>query len=208
MLDFNSDKSKSNARDAVFAVNQSETLASLNLRLMEQDNSDSLDLASHIKVLAKSAGAVQHRLVLVANGNAKSATVNQRLISHQISVLAGVIASLELMAGGMPAEVNDLEAKEEQRLEDLKARKQVEASFAVPVAETADVPLAEMTERKQGRRRSFKPDARHSKAPSVETAERLRLRKASRTPQEIANGFDDYDFSQPEVVPHLSLADF
>ena len=208
MLDFHSDKSKSNARDAVFAVNRSETLASLNLRLMEEDNANNLDLASHLKVLALSAGKVQHRLVMVANGNAKSATVNQRLITHQISVLAGVIASLELMAGGMPAEANDLEAKEEKRLEEVKARKQVEASFAVPVADTANVPLDEMTERKQGRRRSFKPDARHSKAPSVEQAERLRLRKSARTPQEIANGFDDYDFSQPEVVPHLSLADF
>ena len=208
MLDFNSDKSKSNARDAVFAVNQSETLASLNLRLMEQDSSDNLDLASHLKILAKSAGAVQHRLVMVANGNAKSATVNQRLITHQISVLAGVIASLELMSGSMPAEVNDLEVKEEQRLEDLKSRKQVEASFAVPVADTANVPLEEMTERKQGRRASFKPDARHSKAPSPEQAERLRLVNASRTPQEIANGLNDFDFSQPKVSTHPSLADF
>lgn len=208
MLDFNSDKSKSNARDAVFAVNQSETLASLNLRLMEQDSSDNLDLASHIKVLAKSAGAVQHRLVMVANGNAKSATVNQRLITHQISVLAGVIASLELMSGSMPDAVDGLEAQEEKRLEEVKARKQVEASFAVPVADTANVPLAEMTERKVGRRRSFKPDATHTKEATPEEQERLRLRKSARTPQERADEFNNFDFSQPAQRVHPSLADY
>ena len=208
MLDFNSDKSKSNARDAVFAVNQSETLASLNLRLMEQDSSDNLDLVSHIKVLAKSAGAVQHRLVMVANGNAKSAIVNQRLITHQISVLAGVIASLELMSGSMPDAVDGLEAQEEKRLVKLKARKQVEACFVVPVADTVNVTLDEMTERKVGRRRSFKPDASHTKEATPEEKERLRLRKSARTAQEIADGFDDYDFSQPAPRVHPSLADY
>jgi len=205
MLDFSSDKSRSNARDAVFAVNRSETLASLNLRLMEQDNSENLDLANHIKVLAKSAGAVQHRLVMVANANAKNATVNQRLITHQISVLAGVIASLELMAGGMPDAVNELEAQEEQRLEDLKARKQVEASFTAPVADTANVPLAEMTERKEGRRRSFKPDASHIKQATPEDREQMRLRKSSRTPQEIASDYDDSDYDFTHQTPSVQI---
>lgn len=194
MLHFPSDKSSSNARDAVYAINREETLATLNLRLMEADTSQNLDLLNHLKVVAKSAAAIQHRLVMVANANGREQKVNQRLITHQVSVLAGVIASLELMAGSLPDAVNELEASEERRLEEVKGRKLVERAFSAPVADTANVPLMEMTERKSGRRASFKPDASHHQVPTPEQAEEQRLKRLAQTPQEVANSFKDSDY--------------
>lgn len=143
---------QSNEINRTFAINTSETLASLNLKLMERDDSSSILLRDHLKLLSKSAASVQHRLILAANGNARQRTVRQKQLANSIAMLTGVIAQLDLLSTDLPVEIESLEKSEESRLDLKSDRKSLEASLAAEAAVTANVPVEELVERKRGRR--------------------------------------------------------
>jgi len=184
MLGFPSDSpKKSNEINRAFAINRSETLASLNLRMMERDDSASIALKDHLKLLSKSAASVQHRLVLAANGNARKRTVRQKQLANSIAVMTGVIAQLDLLSDDLPQEVEVLEQTEESRLQVKADRKVLEASMVADAAVTSNVPAAELIERKRGRRPKQRLEGLVELYSDEETAD-IQRTKSAMTPQE------------------------
>ena len=98
MTGFSSDNPQhSNEVSRAFAVQNGDTLASMNLRMLDRDDSNSIHLRDHMKLLSKSAASSQHRLILAANSNAKQQRIGQKQLTNGIAMITGVIAQLDLL---------------------------------------------------------------------------------------------------------------
>lgn len=179
---------KINDISRVFALNKNETIAAMNLRLMERDSSDSIRLRDHLKLLSKSAASVQHRLILAANGNARERAIGQKQLANSIAMLTGVIAQLDLLSTDLPVEIETLEQGEENRLNLNKDRNSLEASLSADAATTANVPVEELTERKRGRRPKQKLEGL-IQLYSDEEQDSLERKKSALTLQEKVDTF-------------------
>ena len=179
MLGFQPDGTrKSNEVNRVFAVNSSETLGSLNLRLLERDDSTSIQLRDHLKLISKSAASVQHRLILAAHGNSRQRTIGQKQLANSIAMLTGVIAQLEMLSTDLPVEIEELEQTEEKRLNLHQDRTSLEKSMKAEAAITDNVPVEELTERRRGRRPKQKLEGLIKHYSSEETEDMERTKSA------------------------------
>lgn len=192
MTGFSADNPKhSNEVGRAFAIHHSETLASLNLRMLDRDDSNSIQLRDHLKLLSKSAASIQHRLILAANGNAKKRSIRQKQLTNSIAMMTGVIAQLELLSTDLPVEVEELEQAEETRLQVTADRSKLEKSMSADAAVTDNVPLAELTERKRGRRPKQSLE-NLIELYSEEDQEQMRINEKSMTLQQKFDVLRDY----------------